>query len=116
MGKSPKLFCYGYQPGMQFGIFGGPTLVSEVPLPKPKGGNFSGHELDRCHFLSGASLNILFKQQRVLQNCWILPVRHNPLPDAGPLLHHWFYQEGRFLVFLYREKRVWALCNELLVI
>lgn len=111
-----RLFYYGYRPAGQFGIFGGPTLVSEISLPKPGGGKYSGKELDGHHFLSGAPLNILFKKQRVLRDCRVLSAMDNPLPKSGPLLHHWFYQEGKFLVFLYRGRRVWALQNELLVI
>lgn len=115
MGKSPKLFYYGYRPGGQFGIFGRPTMVSEAVLPKSTRRDLQGVELPE-DIRSGSKLDIIFKKHRILANCYIFSAAESPLPSHSLLLHHWFYQEGRFLVFLYNGKRVWALRSELSVI
>lgn len=115
MGKSPKLFCYGHRPGLQFGIFGGPTLISEGVLPKPHKNTLSGCEATVL-IESGLTLDVVFRGQRTMLGCRMLAASENPLPDFGPLLHYRFYQEGSFLVFTYQGKRVWALRSELLIV
>jgi hypothetical protein len=115
MGKSPKLFYYGHRPGARFGIFGGPTLISEGPLPKPQRCTLQGLGAD-IEIGPGLILTMVFRQQRMMVGCKTLPAVENPLPSSGPLPHYGFYQEGRFLVFLYNGKRVWAIRSELSVI